>query len=171
MNTAAIFGSLLSNWPSSLYFLIPEGVWVEEQRLLHAVVYTPTGLYSQSHKPLLKLRAKCHLLSISLSSYLRKKYKQCLLWIRYSLPKSSDTCVLRGNLFTLSWAFPSPLIWHMVRYWCKSLSELFLFFLAFISALCFTFKWNERGGKKLLYCCGVARNASLFLIFIRLVVI
>ena len=45
MNTAAIFGSLLSNWPSSLYFLIPEGVWVEEQRLLHAAVYTVTHSY------------------------------------------------------------------------------------------------------------------------------
>lgn len=46
-NTAAIFGNLLSDWPSVLYFLIPEDLRGEEQRplplLSHlrlAVMYT-----------------------------------------------------------------------------------------------------------------------------------
>lgn len=36
-NTVAIFGSLLSHWPSVLYFLIPEDLQREEQRPLHTL--------------------------------------------------------------------------------------------------------------------------------------
>lgn len=49
MNTVAIFGSLLSNWPSSLYFLIPEGCeWKSKECYMKyfTLSHTPTGCKS-----------------------------------------------------------------------------------------------------------------------------
>lgn len=55
MNTAAIFGSLFSDWPSSLYFPIPEGVWAERTKAATCCsLHGRTLLHdcrSQSHKP------------------------------------------------------------------------------------------------------------------------
>lgn len=119
MNTATIFGSLFSNWPSLLYFLIPEGVWVEEQRQQHAGVYAVT--HSCAHvnpwRPHFNAKAKSSTTPAAYQTQ-RRCIQKRLLWLSRTFTLSKT---LQIHIWTLQKRerepFHSPHVFLRVFKW------------------------------------------------------